>query len=357
MSQFKILSAVAQVAASLRTRLGRGDWTGTMPGVLQLEAETGVNRKTLEAALGQLEHEGLLAGQGPGRKRLIVRTGGRTAARAMRVAVLNYQRGTDEQLGYMVHLVHELLEAGHSVFSAAKSLLDLGMDVPRVARFVRKTRADAWLVCAGSGEVLKWFSTGPKPAFALFGQRAGLQIASVGPDKVPAITAATRALLALGHRRIALLVRRERRMPEPGKSERAFLAELAAHGIVTGAFNLPDWEETTAGFHELLAAMFHLTPPTALIVDGVQQFVATLQFLGRRGIHVPEKVSLICTDPDPAFAWCQPAIAHIRWDAGPIVRRIVRWAANVSHGRTDVRQTFVAAEFIAGGTIGPVRKG
>lgn len=64
---------------------------------------------------------------------------------------------------------------------------------------------------------------------------------------------------------------------------------------------------------------------------------------------------MVCTDADPAFAWCEPTIAHIRWDGRPVVQRVVRWAANVSHGRDDRRQTLTKAEFVEGGTVGPVK--
>ena len=183
-----------------------------------------------------------------------------------------------------------------------------------------------------------------------------MPIAGAGPDKLPALAAAMRHLIGLGHRRIVLLTRRERRVPNPGPSERAFLDALTAHGIPAGDFNLPDWEETREGFQELLGSLFRVTPPTALIIQEAPFFVATLQFLGARGIRVPEEVSLVCTDPDPAFAWCTPPIAQIRWDTRLAVRRIVRWAANVSRGRRDVQQTSGAAEFVEGGTTGPARE-
>ena len=79
-----------------------------------------------------------------------------------------------------------------------------------------------------------------------------------------------------------------------------------------------------------------------------------LQFLASRGIRVPSEVSLVCTDPDPSFAWSDPPVAHLRWDSRPLVRRIVRWANNASRGKEDIRQTTVPAEFVVGGTIGPV---
>ena len=229
------------------------------------------------------------------------------------------------------------------------------MNVGRVARLVWRTEADAWVVGAGSREVLEWFAAQPVPAFALFGRRRGLPIAGVGPDHVSAAVAVTRRLIELGHRRIVMLARRMQRLPVPGAVVRAVLNEMAVHGIETGAFNLPDWEETSEGFHGCLKELFRLTPPTAMIIDEAPFLVAALQFIGGWGLRVPGDVSLVCTDGDPAFAWCQPAVAHIRWGSRPVVRRVMRWAANVSHGKDDRHQSLTKAEFIAGGTIRPAR--
>ena len=110
------------------------------------------------------------------------------------------------------------------------------------------------------------------------------------------------------------------------------------------------------GFQECLESLFRVTPPTALIIDESPFFLAALQFCARKGLRVPQDVSLICTDDDPHFAWFTPEVAHIRWDRRPVVRRIVRWAANVSRGKTDLRQTLTQAEFVEGGTIGPAKQ-
>lgn len=347
----RILSAAEQVALHLRRELGRGRWVGHLPGVESLAAELGVNHKTVAAALQQLEREGQLAGCGAGRRRRIITPKGR-AARPMRIALLEYEPAS-RRVGYVIELRDSLQAAGHEAFFAGKSLLELGMDVTRISRLVQQTKADAWVIGAGSNTVLQWFSAQPVPAFALFGRREGLPIASVGPDKVPAMVVAARQLAMMGHRRIVLVAHRERRLPEPGRAERAFLEELRSHGLPVGAFNLPDWEETREGFHELLQSLFKFTPPTALIIDEAPLFAAAQQFLAGCGIRVPQQVSLICTDADPTFEWCLPTIAHIRWESAPVVRRIVRWAAAVSRGRKDLTQTLTSAEFISGGTIGP----
>ncbi|MFN7342838.1 MAG: substrate-binding domain-containing protein, partial [bacterium] len=92
------------------------------------------------------------------------------------------------------------------------------------------------------------------------------------PNKVPALRVAVRRLINLGHRRIVMMVREERRKPTPGLSERAFIQELESNGIKTGSYNLPDWEDNVDDFHRCLNSLFKHTPPTALILDEMQHF-------------------------------------------------------------------------------------
>jgi DNA-binding LacI/PurR family transcriptional regulator len=353
MSRLVVLTAAEQVAAHLRGELLRGTWSGLMPGGDRLAAELGIGRDTVEAALRMLEEGGLLVNQGRRRGRLIAPLTDATPTRRIRVVVLPYE-SMDRGLDYIVELRHGLSDAGHSVHYSPKSLTELGMDLGRVARMVEHTEADAWVVIAGSREVLEWFAAQGKPAFAVFGRRRGLRIASVGPDKPPAMAAATRTLLGLGHSRIVLLVRQMRRLPKPGAVEQAFLDTLAEHGISPGPYHLPDWVDHAEGYHARLQSLFRHTPPTALIVDEVALFTAAQQFIGSKGLRVPEDVSLVSTDYDTSFEWCRPRISHIRWDTRPVVKRVVRWANHISRGKEDFRQTLTPAEFVEGGTIGPV---
>jgi DNA-binding LacI/PurR family transcriptional regulator len=203
--------------------------------------------------------------------------------------------------------------------------------------------------------VLEWFAEQPLPAFALFGRRLP-RLAGARPDKLSALATAVGRLTELGHRRTVMLVREDRRKPSPGFVERFFLEELEAAGIPSGPYNLPDWEDNLEGFRQCLHSLFQHTPPSALLIDGLQLFVAAQQHLARRGIIAPEHVSLINLDPDPAFAWCEPAISHIHWDARPLVRSIVRWANNIARGKDDRRRFTTKADFVEGGTIGPAPK-
>jgi hypothetical protein len=61
-------------------------------------------------------------------------------------------------------------------------------------------------------------------------------------------------------------------------------------------------------------------------------FSATHHFLTRRGLRVPDDVSMVCSDDDSSFAWWEPPVSRMRWDRTPLVRRVVIWALMVFVG-------------------------
>ena len=151
MVDWQRLTATEQLTAHLRDELLRGRWVGTMPGVQRLAAEFSVKCKTAETTLQALENEGLLVGQGPGRRRKIVLPEGHTPL-ALRVAILCYEQ-SDQTQDYFIDSKKNLEAAGHTVFYAPSNLTEIKMDVQRLARMVKKIEADAWwrsASCAGS---------------------------------------------------------------------------------------------------------------------------------------------------------------------------------------------------------------
>lgn len=352
MANTRFSSVSEQVAQVLRDGLRAGRWQGSMPGRVRLAEELGVNHKTAQAALQLLENEGLLVSRGAGREREIVESG-KSAPPALRLVILLYEPA-DRQVHFMVDLRHQLAEAGHTAHFAAKTMSELGMKLSRIARLVEQTEADAWVVLAGPRDVLEWFAAWSTPAFAIFGRLIEVPLASTSPKKAGALYELVDRLVSLGHRRIVMLAREDRRKPHPGFFERLFFEKLESCGIQTGAYNLPDWGDSPEELQRVLDSLFRHTPPTALIVQDGLLFSAVQQHLARLGLLAPDQISLACTDAYPTFEWCRPTIAHIAWDSKPVIKRVLKWADNISCGKDDRRKSTTLAKFVDGGTIGPV---
>lgn len=353
------LSLVEQTAGHLRAGLRAGRWLGQLPGVIRLAAELEVAICTLRSALRLLEKEGIIALSADGRSRRVVRAR-RAAAPPLRIGILLWERLVNDNSKvqqFLSELFHALEKAGYAPFFSRQNQSTLRHDVGRIVRYVTKTPADAWIVSGGSRGLLEWFAAQAVPCLAFVGRREGIPIASVAPDKVPAIRELTRSLIGLGHRRIVLLCSKMRRLPEPGLGERAFLEELAAQGTGGSHYHLPDWDETPEGFQKLLTELFRFSPPTALIVNEMRLLTSMLQFLARRNLAIPERVSVVITEDDPSLTWCRPKMACLVWHVEPLVKRVVRWASAVSQGRADKKQVSYPAEWMPGGTIGPVWTG
>jgi len=354
MKNLQLLTASEQVAQHLRNEIARGRWATVMPGCNNLVRELGVGRNTMDAALIILEEEGLLVPQGVGRRRLIKRPLSQSQ-QALTIQLLAYEEG-DRKQSYILDLVHALRELGITLEFAGKTLSDLKMDLKKVVRFVERTEADMWLIAGASGEILEWFASQPVPAYALFGRLASVDIAGVGTLKSPAVDQAVKRLVQLGHRRIVMIARPERRRPHPGRFEQHFLDSLAASGIAVGKYNLPDWDNNPTSFSKCLDALFAHTPPTAMFFSEAQLYVSALHYFSARRIRVPQDVSMICHDTDAAFDWQMPVVSHLRWNTKLLTRHVVRWVRQVSRGKPTRRQNLIKAEFVEGGTIGPAPK-
>lgn len=352
MKPFRYLSAVEQLAGHLRGEIIRGDFDGELPGVGRLAEDLRCSPRTIIGALGELEREGILEKQGIGRRSRITRPEG-TKGLSLRTAILLYKRETLSD-PTVIELLGRLLAAGHQAFYTSKSLYDLKMDPERIGRHVKSVKADAWIIVSGSRAVLSWFAEQSIPAFALFGVRAGLPIAGVGPDLVNADRAVVQRLVELRHQRIVSLSNLAREDRTPTRVEQAFLDELAQHGRPTShSYNLPKWESGAAGFRRCLDSLFTVTPPTALVAEVAHYFIAAHQYCLERGMRVPEDISLVCREPIPSREFCVPETSHVYWDYRKLLNRIIDWADNVVLGKDDRRQTHIKAEFIEGGTIGP----
>lgn len=344
----QLFTHAEQVAAHLRDQLLRGRWQGQMPGVAKLEAELGVNHTTIGQALTLLEDQGLLVHQGEKRRRNIVLPKDEISSK-MKIGILLFDP-EDHSAPDVIELRHRLIERGFTVVIPNQTLTELGMNKNKIARLVRSTEVDCWVVESALHDVLTWFSEQDIPTFALYGRYdTNMKIAALTPDRSQSISELVNRLVDHGHRRIVMLT-------ASGGRPRYFTQALERHGILIGDYNIPYLERSPDGLRRCLDGLFSITPPTALIIDEVHIFLATQHELTLRGIPIPERVSIACMDGSSYFKWYRPTIAHTHWEMKPVTRRIIAWATNVSRGKQDIKKTQSKSVFVDGGTIGPAAK-
>jgi DNA-binding LacI/PurR family transcriptional regulator len=143
-------------------------------------------------------------------------------------------------------------------------------------------------------------------------QEPGADVRSVGTTNWLGGMTATRHLIELGHRRIAIICG-----PEGLWSSRARLDGYRAaldsaglspdEGLVRrAAFSASDGR-TQAG--ELLSLT---RPPTAIVAGNDSQAFGVLQALGERGLRAPDHLSVVGFDDVPVASWATPALTTIR---------------------------------------------
>jgi DNA-binding LacI/PurR family transcriptional regulator/DNA-binding transcriptional regulator YhcF (GntR family) len=346
------LSITDQVVEIIRKGIQERRWMGTMPGREVLAREVKASPMTVIRALSRLEAEGVLVPGGPGRKRQIVLPAGEAKSR-LRVSFL-VDEVCSQSESEVVEARIRLEQQGYVVNFADKSLMELKMDVGRVARVVEKTEADAWVVIHGTAEVIRWFAGQVAPAYAWHGGMKTVDISGAGVDKSPACMEAARRLMDYGHKRIVLLqLAQEREDCEQSLASR-FLQEMEARGISTGFYNHPTWPPSPAGLGQCLDSLYAHTPPSAFIISSAPLFHGVLKHLAYRNIHAPRDVSLVCMDESASFQWFDGSVACFHWDKSRFPERVVHWVKRVGQGMNARQQYAVRAQFVDGGTVGPV---
>jgi DNA-binding LacI/PurR family transcriptional regulator len=177
-------------------------------------------------------------------------------------------------------------------------------------------------------------------------------IRSVGTTNWQGGRTATRHLIELGHRRIAVISGRGGLWSSQARLEgyRAALAEaglpaderLVCHGALS-----PD------GARDVTAMLLDLPdPPTAVVAGNDGQAFGVLQALGERGLRAPDDLSVVGFDDVPIATWASPPLTTVRQPLAAMAATALRLLLS---GSAEPHHVELATTLVVRRSTGPVR--
>jgi DNA-binding LacI/PurR family transcriptional regulator len=349
-------SLVAQTYAILKEQIHAGVWEHWMPSEWELSEQLKVSRRTVRAALAQLEHGGLLKG-GQGRQREITDQGKRfvPAASSDTVILLSSDQPT-LQPSFSLFVMDDL----RTHLNAANYRLEVHFHqdnrshLPGAAltQLVRRTRPAGWVLASQTAPVQRWFSQRGLPCVILGSRHEGVSLPSVDIDFRALSRHATGLLLAKGCQRVALLIAQSG-LAGDLESERGFKEAVKRfqHG---GEAVIGHHDGTIRGVCERLRLLLQRRPArTGFIVSGANYLMMTLCFLQRQGIRVPEDVALVSQDDDVFMQHAIPSIARYAVSPRLVARKVSRVLLQLTrYGLNETRDYRLMPRFVPGESMG-----
>ncbi|MDL5200269.1 substrate-binding domain-containing protein [Streptomyces sp. ALI-76-A] len=153
-----------------------------------------------------------------------------------------------------------------------------------------------------------------------------LDVPTVGAANWSGGLAATEHLLSLGHRRIGLIAGPPRLLCSRARFD-GYRAALEGAGLtVDDTLVVPGDFHPESGFTGCNALLDLAEPPTALFAASDQMALGAIEALRRRGLRVPEDMSVVGFDDLPEVRWSAPPLTTIRQplaDMGTLAARTV----------------------------------
>ncbi|MCC7274538.1 MAG: LacI family DNA-binding transcriptional regulator [Alphaproteobacteria bacterium] len=257
------------------------------------------------------------------------------------------------------------VRAAHDTLADAGYALILSNSEGRIARerelvgVMAARRADALLIAQ---------STEDDPAMEESLLRAGIPVVvfdrarpawadAVLVDHRAGVRAAAARLIALGHRRIALLTGSLALYPARERVAGYVAAHDAAGvardpGLVrTGSFH-PDF-----GFAQSSLLLGQAMPPTAIIAGGIDMLPGVIRAVRAHGMRLPDDLSLIAAGTSDLAELLEPPVSVVRWDYAEVGRRAAALALQRIRGDRDdePRRVVVPTELAVRGSCAPPR--
>lgn len=351
-------TAVVQVAEQLKREIFAGKWRGVLPSERSLCRELHVSRSTLRAALTLLERWGLTKPEHGVGHRITSQQKKNAAAATRSIGVLIPQPLTAlrPHIALWIDELQSLLHAaGCELHLHCAPSLYRQNPARVMGHFLQRHPSDCWIVVRGTKVMQEWLAQKRVPCVVAGSLFPGVVLPSVDVDYRAITRHAVGELLRNGHRRIALLIP-ELALAGEVESEKGFHEAVQASrhiGIDAAVYS----------YKEMLAPMLGVlrrildkkSPPTGLVVANSNYYLATVTELARRGLRVPEDVSLISRDDDPFLDFIVPSPARYRNDPKVFASKAATFALRIlEHGNSEADHVTLLLRYDPGQSVANV---
>jgi LacI family transcriptional regulator len=166
---------------------------------------------------------------------------------------------------------------------------------------------------------------------------------------------ATDHLVALGHERIALIAGPEEYSLSDWRIK-GWRQAMAAHGLISDGLCVRGDFSFASGL-SAAACLFDLTnPPTAIIASNDQMALSVLEIAKRRGLIIPDDLSLISFDNTPVVRFTQPQLTAIDQPIAATFARAVELLIMNGDASPNAQPVVVEGAIIERGSTAPLRR-
>ncbi len=190
---------------------------------------------------------------------------------------------------------------------------------------VRRRQMDGLLLFAGDNshkDFMKGLATLDLPCVSVDREVPGS--VPVRVDHRGGALEATRYLLGLGHRRIALLTGSAAVLPSTERLAGYRQAHQEAKIEVDPTLIRPHMQGANTAFSSVCQLLQSAKPPTAIISLGTSMLAEVLEAITSNGLRYPQDVSLVCSGDTDLARHATPAISALSWDMNEVGRTAAR---------------------------------
>ncbi len=347
-------SLVAETVVSLRENIEAGHWQDELPGERELCEMLQVSRRTLRAALDELQRQGVLEVQGRQRRRIRdTKPVSRKAESQRIIGILTPGSflSMPAPIAFMMDTVRaKLTAAGYEVRLHAAPGCYTASPARGLRQFITSHPASAWLILSAEEAMQRWLEAEKVPCLILGSSVPGIHLPSVDADFHATCRHAGALLWRKGHRRIALVLPNSH-LGGDIASETGLREALGQMG--GASLKILHHDGTTSGICRVVDDSLKAPhPPTAYIVGRSAHILTVMMHLMRRGKRIPQDVAVLARDSDPTLECTSPKVSRYSSDPKQFAARLITALRQLAeHGATSTPTVRLMPNYVEGETV------